>query len=278
MSNNIKLENEFIYVDIDISHGGKPVKIFDKKKNIDWVWYNSDQQKYFNPKKYSDYDSQWIGGYEELYPNDKVEIIEGNEAPDHGELWSSNWKIVNQSIESLEISTKGYFSKTLVNKKFKLTKNKLSVRYDLSEINLKKFLFKLHLALPINNNKIYFTFERFKKVDNNFGNIVNSKNLNNFLSLINENQNSNDFLYFYGVDGKVHIQDRNGNKLKLTYDKETLPYFWIFQSRGGWNNLNVNVLEPCNSGLKDIEDAYDQNMIYLPKSDRYKTWYTIEVN
>ena len=45
MSNNIKLENEFIYVDIDISHGGKPVKIFDKKKNINWVWYNSDQQK-----------------------------------------------------------------------------------------------------------------------------------------------------------------------------------------------------------------------------------------
>lgn len=277
MSNNIKLENEFIFVDIDISHGGKPVKIIDKKNNINWVWYNSDQQKYFKPKKYSDYDTQWIGGYEELYPNDKVEIIGGREAPDHGELWSSNWKIINQSTESLEISTRGYFSKTLVNKKFKLVKNKLNVNYDLSEINLEKFLFKLHLALPIDNNKIDFIFDRFKKVDNNFGNIVSSKNLNNFLSSINENQDSNDFVYFYGVDGKVYIQDQNENELKLTYDKETLPYFWIFQSRGGWNKLNVNVLEPCNSGLKDIEDAYEQNKLYLPQSDRYKTWYTIEV-
>mgnify|MGYP001357709922 FL=1 len=277
MSNNIKLENEFIFVDIDISHGGKPVKIIDKKNNINWVWYNSDQQKYFKPRKYSDYDTQWIGGYEELYPNDKVEIIGGRESPDHGELWSSNWKIINQSTEYLEISTRGYFSKTLVNKKFKLVRNKLNVSYDLSEINLEKFLFKLHLALPIDNNKIDFIFDRFKKVDNNFGNIVSSKNLNNFLSSINENQDSNDFVYFYGVDGKVYIQDQNENELKLTYDKETLPYFWIFQSRGGWNKLNVNVLEPCNSGLKDIEDAYEQNKLYLPQSDRYKTWYTIEV-
>ena len=64
----------------------------------------------------------------------------------------------------------------------------------------------------------------------------------------------------------------------MKYDNKTLPYFWIFQSRGGWNNLNVNVLEPCNSGLKDIDDAVKKNLIYLPKKNKFETWYTIELS
>ena len=58
-----------------------------------------------------------------------------------------------------------------------------------------------------------------------------------------------------------------------------LKHFHIFGyfSQEGWNNLNVNVLEPCNSGLKDLADAVKSDLIYLPKSNNYKTWYTIEV-
>ena len=59
--------------------------------------------------------------------------------------------------------------------------------------------------------------------------------------------------------------------------KTLLPYFWIFQSRGGWNNLNVNVLEPCNSGLKDIQTAAKNNLIYIPNDNNFYTWYTIEL-
>ena len=83
---------------------------------------------------------------------------------------------------------------------------------------------------------------------------------------------------FTGVDGKVTVTNENNDNCVFDYDKKTLPYFWIFQSRGGWNNLNVNVLEPCNSGLKDLKEAVNQNMIFIPKSQNFKTWYTIEVS
>ena len=81
--------------------------------------------------------------------------------------------------------------------------------------------------------------------------------------------------YVINIFKNVYLDNQTGGI--SNYDKVTLPYFWIFQTRGGWNNLNVNVLEPCNSGLKDIEEAAKSNLIHIPKQNNFKTWYTIEL-
>ena len=278
MNNFLDFENEYLKIKIDTLFGGKIVEIVDKKKNVNWVWFDSDKYSKFKPIQFSDYDSQWIGGYEELFPNDKIETMNDKIAPDHGELWSSKWDIVDKSKYSVDLVCKGYFSNSKVKKTINIVQNKVIVNYDINEINLDYFLFKLHLALPISNHKVVFKYDYFKKVDENFGNIVSSDKLNDFLSSVKPNQNRNDFVYFYGVDGKIKVTNENNDMCVFEYDKSTLPYFWIFQSRGGWNNLNVNVLEPCNSGIKDLEEAIKQNKIFLPKSQNYKTWYTIEVS
>lgn len=276
MNSFISLENEYLKIEIDASFGGKIIEILDKKNKANWVWFDIQKYKNFNPNQYSDYDSQWIGGYEELFPSDKVETFNDKKSPDHGELWSSRWDIVHKSNSSIELFCKGYFSNSEITKTIQIQNNKIFVNYDISKISLEYFLFKLHLALPIEKNSVKFNFDSFKKVDDNFGNIVNGDNLNDFLTSITPNQNKNDFVYFYGVDGKINVIN-NENLCIFEYDTKALPYLWIFQSRGGWNNLNVNVLEPCNSGLKDLADAVKSDLIYLPKSNNYKTWYTIEV-
>ena len=273
----LTLENNYIAVDIDEKYGGKITRLENKISEYDWVWFSNKKRKDFKPVAYSDYDSQWIGGYEELYPNDKVELMNDKQAPDHGELWSSTWEIINHSATSLEIKCDGYFSSSIIFKKFELIGNKLIVNLDIKKIKFKNYLFKLHLALPINNHAVEFEFESFKKVDNQFGNIVQEDNLNDFLTSINADERRNDFVYFYGINSEIKIFDQKDNICILEYDKDTLPYFWIFQSRGGWNNLNVNVLEPCNSGLKDIQTAVKNNLIYIPNDNNFHTWYTIEL-
>ena len=150
----------------------------------------------------------------------------------------------------------------MIIKKFEIIGNKLLVNCEIKEIKFKNYLFKLHLALPVNRHSVEFGFKSFKKVDHQFGNIVEDGNLHDFLTSINADEGRNDFVYFYGIDSEIKIFDQNNNVCILEYDKVTLPYFWIFQSRGGWNNLNVNVLEPCNSGLKDIQTAVKNNLIY----------------
>tara|TARA_B100001113_G_scaffold342823_1_gene329429 strand:+ start:374 stop:1207 length:834 start_codon:yes stop_codon:yes gene_type:complete len=277
VNNFLTLENEYLKLQIDTLFGGKIVEIFDKKNKSNWVWFDGEKYKNFKPNQYSDYDSQWIGGYEELFPSDKIETFNNKKSPDHGELWASSWDIINKSKSSLELFCKGYFSNSEIIKRIEIQNNKIFINYDISKISLDYFLFKLHLALPIERNSVNFKFKSFKKVDDSFGNIVVGDDLNDFISSINPNQRKNDFVYFYGVDGKINVLN-NDNTCIFEYDTESLPYLWIFQSRGGWNNLNVNVLEPCNSGLKDLVDAVKNDMIYLPKSNNYKTWYTIEVS
>lgn len=277
MSNFIKIENDQITAVIDCQFGGKLIELRNKKTKYNWVWFDEKKYLSFLPTEYSDYDSQWLGGYEELYPNDKVQSINGKEAPDHGELWSSSWEIIKKTSTSLDIQCLGYFSNSIIIKKFKLNDNKISVNYEIKNIEFENYLFKLHLALPINKNIIEFDFKSFTKVDNKFGNIVEEDSLNDFLSSINPNEGRNDFVYFYGLNSKIKISDKEKNICILEYDKETLPYFWIFQSRGGWNDLNVNVLEPCNSGLKDIEEALKNNLIYTPNENNFCTWFTIEL-
>ncbi|MAV05170.1 MAG: hypothetical protein CMC31_05905 [Flavobacteriaceae bacterium] len=277
MNNMVKLQNNFLSVVIDIDNGGKVIELTGKKNNTSWVWFDKNNKKKFNPIQFSDYDSQWIGGYEELFPNDKVEVFNELEAPDHGELWSSSWNILDQTSSFLELQTKGYFTKAVIKKSFRLIENKLQVNYEISKIQFDEYLFKLHLAFPIENHRIEMNYDSYQKVDINSGNIVKANDISNFLSSISSDENKNDFVYFYGVSGPIQIFDSNDNACKLEYDKETLPYFWVFQTRGGWNNLNVNVLEPCNSGLKDLQTAVENNMIYIPNEDNFKTWYTIEV-
>jgi len=272
----VTLENNYIAVDIDEKYGGKITRLENKISQHNWVWFRSEKRKDFKPTQYSDYDSQWIGGYEELFPNDKIEPLNGDLAPDHGELWPSKWEVVDKNNDLIRLSCNGYFSKSEIQKTFKLHENKVKVFYEINNIKLDKFLFKLHLAMPISKTSIEFKFTSFKKVDKKFGNIISNNDLSNFLNNVNENESKNDFAYFYGIDGLVNI--KNGkNKIALKYDKESLPYLWIFQTRGGWNNLNVNVIEPCNAGLKDISEAYDNDLLYIPNNYRFTTWYEIEV-
>ena len=278
MTNNriITLENKDISVLIDTFFGGKVIELTNKKTNYNWVWFLKNKYQDFNPSQFSDYDSQWIGGYEELFPNDKIESVNGELAPDHGELWSSKWNLLDVGDDFLELSCKGYFSKSVINKKFVLQENSIKVYYEIENLNLDKFLFKLHLAMPINKTSIDFKFSSFKKVDKEFGNIISHNDLSSFLNDVNENESKNDFAYFYGNDGLVNITNRD-NKVRIKYDQKSLPYLWIFQTRGGWNNLNVNVIEPCTAGLKDIEEAYDNSLLYIPENNIFRTWYEIEV-
>jgi galactose mutarotase-like enzyme len=279
MTNNrfAYLHNEYIDLSIDTSYGGKITKLKNKSTNYDWVWYLENKQAIFKPVNFSDYDSQWIGGYEELFPNDKIQTLNGELAPDHGELWSSKWNVIDINDDFLKLSCVGYFSNSIVLKTFKLQENKVKVFYEINNIKLEKFLFKLHLAMPINKTSIDFKFSHFQKVDKDFGNIISYNDLSNFLNNVNENESKNDFAYFYGNDGLINITNGN-NKVRIKYDQVSLPYLWVFQTRGGWNNLNVNVVEPCNAGLKDTEEAFNNNLLYIPKNNTFSTWYEIEVH
>ena len=72
--NNLNLENEFLRVQVIPDLGGRIDSIIYIPTNKNWVWKNS-QIENKSVSKYSNYDDNWQGGWEELFPNDAVEKL-----------------------------------------------------------------------------------------------------------------------------------------------------------------------------------------------------------
>jgi galactose mutarotase-like enzyme len=266
------LENSQLDIKVLPELGGRIESLIYKPTNKNWVWKN---KKLPNTavSKFSNYDDNWQGGWEELFPNDAVEKFSWGQGFDHGELWSSSWSVEDYSNEHLYLKATNLESTVLFEKKFEIADNKLTCRYT-SRIEFEDyFLFKLHLAIPIEDSlKIKCNYDSVEKVDKNFGNITDEKNIFE----IKKNTGLFDFSYINLNKKQVVLEDSLKNTLMLSYGDEYLDSFWLFQSQGGWRNHNVVVLEPASNSKKYINDAVaDGKALKGPMS--FKCKYQIEV-
>lgn len=247
------IENKKIKIEILPELGGRIDSIFDKYSKKEWVWNNPNLKK-TRVSRYSEYDSNWQGGWEELFPNDAIESFSWGKGLDHGELWSAEWNIAKSSPESLSLSSENLDSGSIFNKTFKLHENKLTVHYSGVVPFNDYFLFKLHLAVPVSKEvKIVCSYKSIANVDKNFGNILDLKN--EFFTL-KKDSNLFGFAYIDLLKNNLKLIDENLNTLELNYEGD-LEYFWLFQTQGGWNGHNVLVLEPASNSKKFLKDAID---------------------
>ena len=256
---NFILKSDEIEVEFIPELGGRISSLKNKRTNKEWVWKNPN----LIPKKVEngkDYDNNWQGGWEELFPNDAVEKFSWGTGYDHGELWFKSWDLVDLGKDKAILEIKDLDSGASFIKSFKIQDNKFSCEYK-GEVGFSDyFLFKLHLAIPLTDSLIITLEEKnIDKVDKNFGNILATKEHEKFL---NPEKDSGlyDFAYIDVIGNEIILLDEERDQLKLTYDNNLFKYFWIFQSQGGWMEHNVVVLEPCTNGLKIISEAAKEGM------------------
>src|ERR1700733_2108324 len=87
----VVLENQFLRAVVLPEAGAKIWQITYKPHDADLLWNNPRIAPARLPGN-SRYDDVWSGGWDELFPNDEVAVIEGESYPDHGELWTGEWK------------------------------------------------------------------------------------------------------------------------------------------------------------------------------------------
>ena len=81
------LENDYLKITVDPSHGGRIIGFLNKLRGAEQIWYDPSRLP-VDPAL--DYDGNFAGGMDELLPNDPPE----DGFPDHGELWTLplNWR------------------------------------------------------------------------------------------------------------------------------------------------------------------------------------------
>lgn len=267
--NNVEVfagENDHIKFEIVPGAGGKITSVYNKNLDKEFLWRNADLLLESH-KSGADYDSNFIGGIDELIPNDIPENIDGIDYPDHGELWTTalDYELLEDKISvfgKLELS--GLYYKKIIS----LEDNSPLINIDYIVRNesgsTRNFLWKLHAALHVEvGDKLITSAKKAKVVDPDYSRF---KMLNEFTwpdientnaSLAPEKNNTTDFFYLYDIDASgMGMESNNGNHLfSYSYDNNVFPYQWYFASYGGFLNHYTTIIEPCTSMPISLNEA-----------------------
>src|ERR1017187_4328079 len=83
----LTMKNDHLELNIVPALGGKIFSIFNKHLQKEFLWTNKNLSLKIDSHG-MDYDSNFVGGIDELIPNDIPETIDLIAYPDHGELWT----------------------------------------------------------------------------------------------------------------------------------------------------------------------------------------------
>jgi len=274
-SQSIELTNGLIRVLILPSFGGRVWELEDVRRGRQWIWHNPSVSPQPLPWA-ADYDSNWAGGWEELFPNDSAVVHEGFSLPDHGEWWNLPWNstIENESAERVVIrmTRGGVTTPTLWQKSIEVVAGRPSVNihYQIENTGTTALsvLFKQHLPVEIDHrHRVELPGGTVVPVDLGFSGRIGADGTYQWPNAAGPagrtvdlsvppppTETTQEFVYvrdlpepWCGV-----LDEATGARLRLHFDAAQFRYVWLFMSFGGWQGIRTVVLEPCTNMPKDL--------------------------
>jgi galactose mutarotase-like enzyme len=262
----IVLENRFLRVIILPETGAKIWQITYKPFDTDLLWNNPRIAPARLPSN-SRYDDVWSGGWDELFPNDEMAIIDGEAYPDHGELWTGDWGTEpfshgDEAGVSLRYITP--ISSIEVEKTIRLRRDQARIELDYRFTNRGRtafpFLWKLHPAMAVSpQHRIDFPPMSVALEPAFPGTLAGSSEPATWPLIKTPRgdvdlrrvtpEDARQLYFFYGT--QMHgnwcalTNSATGLACGLQFDSAVFPCCWLFATYGGWRSYNVAVLEPC---------------------------------
>jgi hypothetical protein len=273
----LDLHNEWLRVSLVPALGGKLLSVYNNELSKEFIWTNTGMPLQVHPPG-SNYDSGFIGGIDELIPNDIPQSIDSIDYPDHGELWTTP---LDHAISGGTVTMSAILplSGIKYSKSVSLDNNGPVIILDYKITNQTKetrhFLWKLHAAANIEPGDRMLSgaaygqvadldYSRFGHTNEFSWPIIEEADA----SVIPENDRSVDFFYLYGSPGgHMHLSGNNKEHLfGYEYDQSIFPYQWYFASYGGFQDHYVAILEPCTAMPIDINTAIQKNQCTVLKA------------
>ena len=247
------LENDYLKITVDPSHGGRIIGFLNKLRGAEQIWYDPSRLP-VDPAL--DYDGNFAGGMDELLPNDPPE----DGFPDHGELWtlplnckSENGELVLDGI--LPLSGLAY------RRKMHLEGNTLISEYQIRNTtdHPVDFLWKLHAALQIEcGDELEVPAQCIQAADpGDWSKASHGMPLQwKGKYIVPEMDGSSDFFFLTGLTGnEIRLKHRNGTVFSCSFDPEIFRCVWIFASFGRLNGSRTLIMEPCTNYPGTLAEA-----------------------
>jgi hypothetical protein len=262
----VVLENRSLRVIILPETGAKIWQITYKPFDADLLWNNPRIAPARLPGN-SRYDDVWSGGWDELFPNDEVALIEGESYPDHGELWTGDWSVepfshADEAGVRLRYVTP--ISSIEVEKTIRLRAGQTRIEFHHRFTNRGRtafpFLWKLHPAMAVSpQHRIDFPPMKVVLEPSFPGTLAGASELSDWPSIRTvagdidlrrvTPEDARQLYFFYGTQMQGNwcalTNSATGLSCGLQFDPKVFRCCWLFATYGGWRSYNAAVLEPC---------------------------------
>lgn len=262
----VRLESDALRADVAPGVGGRVVSLVEKSSGHEFLWHN----RALGLERLAagcEYDSNFYGGIDELFPNDIPEEINGVPCPDHGELWTLplSWQCDGERLKlagtlprfglryerAMSLRADGPF---------------LDIDYRISNPtdHPRQFLWKMHAALAVQaGDEIDCPARQAQVVDLNYSRFstvapfawpqIEGKSAN----VIPPADATLDFFYLFDLREGRMAWRRSSAGLEFAYhfDTRVFPYAWMFASYGGFLGHYTVVLEPCTAMPISVNEA-----------------------
>jgi hypothetical protein len=271
------LRNEHLTVVVLPGLGGKVWEIHDQLTGRQLLWHHP--RLTVQPVPFgAGYDDVFHGGWDELFPNDVPETIDGEPYPDHGETWTLPWAwtVVDDGSTGpaavrLEVATP--ISACRLTKTYTLEPGARSLRMDVVVANEGPadlpFMWKQHLALTVDDAaRIDLPAGRMRIDD--FGSpraggpgveydwpvLVDEQGEHDMRPTLPVTSRRAEFQQAMQLHaGWCALTHADGSGIGIAFDPEVFRSCWLFASYGGWRNLQVAILEPCTGYPLSVNDG-----------------------
>lgn len=271
----VTLQNERLKVSILPSIGGKIHEFVDLATDRDLLFHHPRVEVRL-PVFGANVDNWWSGGIDDCVPTGHPCVVNGEELPFLGEVWSLPWTVENRSASSVTLSRTGVITPLLLRKTVALEpgSDSMVIEYELSNIGLEPFdyLWGIHPAFPLGKNtRIVVPAATVRYGDGKDTSNTLSKT---FMSGAETAAWPLTAISEFGPDASMSwhhaylsdlsegtfavIDEADGSGVEVTFPHDVFPYVHVWVVDGGWRSIRVAVVEPWTGAPARLDQAIEQ--------------------
>ena len=205
------------------------------------------------------YDDHFVGGWDELFPNDLPEDLAGEPFPDHGEVWSAPWawEVLPGPDAAVRLAVTTRISNCTLVRTVRLAPGSDAVDIELSITNGSgaelPMLHKQHLAVDLPPGSRIDLPPATAEIGDfgrpragAAGEVFDWPTCNgvDYAGAPADDGAVSELLFASVEEGWCACTGPDGTGTGLVFDRAVYPSVWTFASWGGWRHPSVAVLEP----------------------------------
>lgn len=265
-----ELSNSEVKIAVIPELGAKIISLQNARTGREWMWHPRGSLKLFHNSATDDFSHSPLVGVDECLPTIQPCVWRGRNLPDHGEVWSAEWKLDENAWQKgvLKTTVQLQISPFDFERTIELEANTVRLNYQLTNRSAapEQFLWAIHpllrlqegdhLVLPAATRALFDGADWLDAVDSavpegNCSKLVAGPLTEGFSAIHNS---------------------KTGERFEFEWNALENNALGLWLTRGGWHGHHHFAIEPTNAGADALTTAAGRNWCGVVAASGVATW------